>query len=133
MAVHLPLSLEAQVEAHTLMLSTNNIFAPSNGKPIMSPSQDVVMGCYYCTMLIPEGKGEGMLFSSMAEADHAYAQGVIALHSPIKVRLPEERRVKTEDDSAEFGVLIETTYGRVRFNMMLPVGMDFYNLSLIHI
>ena len=59
-----------------------------------------------------------MLFSSMAEADHAYAQGVIALHSPIKVRLPEERRVKTEDDSAEFGVLIETTYGRVRFNMM---------------
>jgi len=130
MAVHLPLSLEAQVEAHTLMLSTNNIFAPSNGKPIMSPSQDVVMGCYYCTMLIPEGKGEGMLFSSMAEADHAYAQGVIALHSPIKVRLPEERRVKTEDDSAEFGVLIETTYGRVRFNMMLPVGMDFYNHAL---
>ena len=130
MAVHLPLSLEAQVEAHTLMLSTNNIFAPSNGKPIMSPSQDVVMGCYYCTMAIPEGKGEGMIFSSMAEADHAYAQGVIALHSLIKVRLPEDRRIKTEDDSAEYGDLIETTYGRVRFNMMLPSGMDYYNQPL---
>ena len=130
MAVHLPLSLEAQVEAHTLMLSTNNIFAPSNGKPIMSPSQDVVMGCYYCTMTVPDGKGAGMVFSSMAEADHAFAQGVIALHSLVRVRLPEDRRVTTEDDSAVFGDLIETSYGRVRFNMMLPVGMDFYNQAL---
>ena len=64
MAVHLPLSIEAQVEAHTLMMSTNNIFSPSNGAPIISPSQDVVMGCYYITMPLPPGrKGEGMIFS----------------------------------------------------------------------
>ena len=65
MAVHLPLSIEAQVEAHTLMMSTNNIFAPSNGKPIMSPSQDTVMGCYYITLELPGRKGEGMKFSSL--------------------------------------------------------------------
>ncbi len=63
MAVHLPLSIEAQVEAHTLMMSTHNIFAPSNGKPIMSPSQDTVMGCYYITVEKPDCKGEGMVFS----------------------------------------------------------------------
>ena len=74
MAVHLPLSVEAQVEAHTLMLATNNIFAPSNGKPIMSPSQDVVMGCYYCTLTF-EGKGEGMTFSSPDEADFCIRSG----------------------------------------------------------
>ena len=63
MAVHLPLSIEAQVEAHTLMMSTNNIFSPANGAPIISPSQDVVMGCYYMTMSLPGRKGEGMIFS----------------------------------------------------------------------
>ncbi len=63
MAVHLPLSIEAQVEAHTLMMSTNNIFSPANGAPIISPSQDVVMGCYYMTMSLPDRKGEGMIFS----------------------------------------------------------------------
>ena len=68
MAVHLPLSIEAQVEAHTLMMSTNNVFAPSNGKPIMSPSQDIVMGCYYMTVEMPDRKGEGMIFSGYDEA-----------------------------------------------------------------
>lgn len=132
MAVHLPLSIEAQVEAHTLMMSTHNIFAPSNGKPIMSPSQDTVMGCAYTTMIIPDrSKGEGMIFSSLEEADYAFAQGIIDLHARIKVRLPENRRLKTEDDSAEYGAVIDTTYGRVRFNMMLPAGMDFYNKSIM--
>src|SRR5262249_48116356 len=69
MAVHLPLSIEAQVEAHTLMMSTNNIFGPANGRPIMSPSQDIVMGCYYISMSLPGLRGEGMTFSSMEEAD----------------------------------------------------------------
>ncbi len=130
MAVHLPLSLEAQVEAHTLMMSTHNIFAPSNGRPIMSPSQDTVMGCYYITIEKHSMKGEGMIFSSMEEADLAFQQGVIALHARIKVRLPKHRRLKTEEGNAKQGAIISTTYGRILFNMMLPNGMDFYNMPL---
>ncbi|MFO1066269.1 MAG: DNA-directed RNA polymerase subunit beta' [Pirellulales bacterium] len=130
MAVHLPLSLEAQVEAHTLMMSTHNIFAPSNGRPIMSPSQDTVMGCYYITLEKHSMRGEGMTFSSMEEADLAFHQGVIELHARIKVRLPKHRRLKTEEGNAKLGAVIETTYGRILFNMMLPNGMDFYNHAL---
>ncbi len=131
MAVHLPLSIEAQVESHTLMMSTNNIFAPSNGRPIMSPSQDMVMGCNYITLMLPGRKGEGMQFSSLEESDLAYSLGVIDMHARIKVRLPKNRRVKADDDeAAPPGQLIETTYGRVMFNMMLPAGMDFYNQPL---
>ena len=130
MAVHLPLSIEAQVEAHTLMMSTNNVFAPSNGKPIMSPSQDVVMGCYYSTIDMTDQRGEGMTFSSMAEAELAFQQGVIGLHAKIKVRLPGARRLKTENDTAKAGEIIETTAGRIHFNMMLPPGMDYYNYPM---
>lgn len=75
MAVHLPLSIEAQVEAHTLMLSTNNIFSPANGSPIISPSQDVVMGCYYLTMSLANRKGEGMIFRDMDEVQLAHSLG----------------------------------------------------------
>ena len=127
MAVHLPLSIEAQVESHTLMMSTNNVFAPSNGKPIMSPSQDIVMGCYYSTIELPDQKGEGMVFAGYHEVDLALAQSVVGLHSRIKMRLPKHQRLKTEDDSGTYGALIDTTPGRVRFNEMLPDGMDFYN------
>ncbi|MCA9197547.1 MAG: DNA-directed RNA polymerase subunit beta' [Planctomycetales bacterium] len=130
MAVHLPLSIEAQVEAHTLMLSTNNIFAPSNGRPIMSPSQDTVMGCYFITMVMPGMKGEGMCFSSPEEADLAYSLGVVGLHSKIKVKFPTSRRVRTEEDVVKDEQIIETTCGRIMFNMILPTGMDFYNMSL---
>jgi DNA-directed RNA polymerase subunit beta' len=130
MAVHLPLSIEAQVEAHTLMMSTNNIFGPANGKPIMSPSQDIVMGCYYITLDLANRKGQDMTFASLREADLAYALGVIDLHARIKVRLPEHRKVKTEDESGKPGAMIETTYGRIMYNMMLPEGMDFYNIPL---
>ena len=130
MAVHLPLSIEAQVEAHTLMLSTNNIFAPSNGRPIMSPSQDTVMGCNYVTLSLPNRKGQGMIFSSPEEADLAYSQGVIDIHAIVKVRLPATRKLKTEDDLAKAGELIESTYGRILFNTMLPEGMDYYNSPL---
>jgi DNA-directed RNA polymerase subunit beta' len=130
MAVHLPLSLEAQVEAHTLMMSTHNIFAPSNGRPIMSPSQDTVMGCYYITIEKPGMKGEGMVFSTMGEADLAFAQGVIDRHAKIKVRLPKHRRLKTEEGNAKMGDIVETTYGRILFNMMLPDGLDFYNHAM---
>ena len=131
MAVHLPLSIEAQVEAHTLMLATNNIFGPANGKPIMSPSQDIVMGCYFVSMMMPGRKGEGMTFSSMAEADLAYAMGIIDLHATIKVRLPADRLVNSKDDTkSQTGGIVETSVGRVLFNMMLPAGMDFYNMPL---
>jgi DNA-directed RNA polymerase subunit beta' len=131
MAVHLPLSIEAQVESHTLMLSTNNIFAPSNGKPIMSPSQDTVMGCFYATLELPNRPGTGMVFSSPEEVDLAYSQKVLDMHARIRVRLPKNQRLKTEDDTEPaLGAIIETTYGRVKFNMMLPEGMDYYNLRL---
>ena len=89
MAVHLPLSIEAQVEAHTLLMSTNNIFSPANGAPIISPSQDVVMGCYYMTASLPSSKGDGMKFSSVDEVQLAYSLGVVGTHAAIQVRLPE--------------------------------------------
>ncbi len=130
MAVHLPLSIEAQVEAHTLMMSTHNIFAPSNGRPIMSPSQDTVMGCYYISIEKPGMKGEGMIFATMGEADLAFAQGVIDRHAKIKVRLPRHRRLKTEEGNAKMGDIVDTTYGRILFNMMLPDGLDFYNHAM---
>ena len=131
MAVHLPLSIEAQVEAHTLMMSTNNIFGPANGKPVMSPSQDIVMGCYYITMSLPGRRGEGMSFASLEEADLAYSQGVIELHARIKVRLPEGTQIKTDNDESHTPTgVIETTYGRIMFNLMLPRGMSYYNQPL---
>ncbi len=130
MAVHLPLSIEAQVEAHTLMMSTNNIFGPANGKPIMSPSQDIVMGCFYITLDLPNRRGEGMTFAGLKEADLAYALGVIDLHAKIKVRLPENRKIKSEDEAVKPGAMIETTYGRIMYNLILPEGMDYYNVPL---
>jgi len=131
MAVHLPLSIEAQVEAHTLLLSTNNIFAPSNGKPIMSPSQDTVMGCNYITLELPGRKGEGMMFTSAAEADLAFSHGKIEAHAKIKVRLPSWQKLKSEGEERQKpGAIIQTTYGRLLFNAILPKGMDFYNKGM---
>ncbi|NDE13024.1 MAG: DNA-directed RNA polymerase subunit beta', partial [Actinobacteria bacterium] len=109
---------------------THNIFAPSNGKPIMSPSQDTVMGCNYITIMLAEQKGEGMTFANPTEADYAYSVGKIALHAKIKARLPKGRKLKTDDRSAPGGQIVETTYGRILFNSILPEGMDFYNQSL---
>jgi DNA-directed RNA polymerase subunit beta' len=129
MAVHLPLSIEAQVEAHTLMMSTNNIFSPSNGAPIISPSQDVVMGCYYVTMSLQGRKGEGMIFSSLNEVQLAYSLGAVDTHARIKVKLPPTRRLKSEENSKP-GALIDTTVGRVLFNMTLPDGMPYYNIPM---
>ena len=126
MAVHLPLSLEAQVEAHTLMLSTNNIFSPANGSPIISPSQDVVMGCYYITMCLPNMMGEGMTFSSKDELLLAFAQKVVHLHAKVKVRMPATRWLKS-DPRIKGGDVFDTTPGRVIFNDILPDGMPYYN------
>jgi DNA-directed RNA polymerase subunit beta' len=118
MAVHLPLSIEAQVEAHTLMMSIHNIFSPANGAPIISPSQDVVMGCYYVTMNVPERKGDGMTFGSVQE--------VMLAHSLGKV----DTRVLKAEGEQKPGAVIETTVGRVFFNDMLPKGMPFYNIAM---
>jgi DNA-directed RNA polymerase subunit beta' len=131
MAVHLPLSIEAQVEAHTLMLSTNNIFSPANGAPIISPSQDVVMGCYYLTMSLPGRRGEGMVFKSFEEVEIAHSLGKADTHAKIKVKLPAERRLKTDVEAlGKPGAVIETTVGRVLFNAVLPKGMLFYNIPM---
>jgi DNA-directed RNA polymerase subunit beta' len=131
MAVHLPLSIEAQVEAHTLMLATNNIFSPANGAPIISPSQDVVMGCYYLTMSVPGRRGEGMAFRNFAEVELAHSLGKVDTHAKIKVKLPANRQLKTDDDSnSEPGAVIDTTAGRVLFNSILPEGMLFYNIPM---
>jgi DNA-directed RNA polymerase subunit beta' len=89
MAVHLPLSIEAQVEAHTLMMSVHNIFSPANGNPIISPSQDVVMGCYYLSVSLPDRKGQGMVFSSLEELQLAYSLGKVDTHAAAS---PAEKR-----------------------------------------
>jgi DNA-directed RNA polymerase subunit beta' len=131
MAVHLPLSIEAQVEAHTLMMSTNNIFSPANGAPIISPSQDIVMGCYYLTLSKPGRPGEGMSFASTAEVHLAFAQGRVTTHTRIKVRLPREKRVKGEGaETYRPGRLLATTVGRVIFNDIVNPSMSFYNLTM---
>ncbi|QDU39837.1 DNA-directed RNA polymerase subunit beta' [Maioricimonas rarisocia] len=131
MAVHLPLSIEAQVEASTLMMSTHNVFSPANGQPIITPSQDIVMGCAYCTLKRPGLEGEGMVFSSTDEAITAYQQGKVHRHAIVKVRLPKDKRVKGEGaDTYKPGSLIETTVGRVLFNDALPETMSYYNLGM---
>ena len=131
MAVHLPLSIEAQVEASTLMMSVHNIFSPANGNPIISPSQDVVMGCYYLSISLPDRKGQGMIFSSLEEVQLAYSLGKIDTHARIKVKLPPGRRLKVDEESqSKPGAIIDTTVGRVLFNTILPKGMMFYNHPL---
>ncbi len=129
MAVHLPLSIEAQTEARVLMLSTNNIFSPSNGNPIISADQDIVLGCYFLTLDKEGQKGEGKVFSSYDEAGMALDAGVVNLHSLVKITLEAGRLV---DDGGPVkkpwpGGLIETTPGRLVFNEALPKGMPFYN------
>src|SRR5262249_57742904 len=86
MAVHVPLSLEAQLEARVLMMSTNNILHPANGSPIIVPSQDFVLGLYYVSMMREKEPGEGMMLGSIAEVEHALAAGLVTLHAKVKGR-----------------------------------------------
>ncbi|HUU30514.1 MAG TPA: DNA-directed RNA polymerase subunit beta' [Phycisphaerae bacterium] len=132
MAVHLPLSIEAQVDATVLMLSTNNIFSPSNGKPIMSPSQDIVLGCYYLTTMRRGLKGEGKIFRDFQEVIAAHAHGKVALQAPIVVRLPEGIKLAELDglEKEPENRRIETTVGRILFDDVLPEGMPFYNIDM---
>ena len=131
MAVHLPLSIEAQVEATTLMMSTNNIFSPSNGAPIISPSQDIVMGCYYLTLCKPGRVGDGICFAGIQEMYAAFGQSKVTVHTRVKIRLPKDRRVRGGGVS-EVGApnVVETSVGRIIFNDFLPAGMHFYNQTM---
>src|SRR6478609_1137975 len=131
MAVHLPLSIEAQVEAMTLMMATNNIFSPANGNPIISPTQDIVMGSYYLTIARAGEPGDGMIFSSPNEVFLAHSQGKVAVHSVIKLRLPAHKKLRG-DFEKEFspGMIVQTTVGRVVFNDILHAKMPYYNLTL---
>ncbi len=113
MAVHVPLSIEAQMESTLLMMSTNNIFSPSNGQPILTPTQDIVLGCHYLTREKPKALGEGRLFSSREEALVAYEDSVVVGHAAVKLR--------------EKGEIIETTVGRVVLNDLLPPEIPFAN------
>jgi len=133
MAVHLPLSVEAQVEATVLMLSTNNIFSPANGSPIITPSQDIVLGLHYLTLMRAENKDEIPRFASKMEALLAYDLKVVRLHENIQVRIEVGRIVRNEDGkeyAVEDNKTIETTVGRLIFNDVLEKGMPFYNLSM---
>ncbi|MHC4707075.1 MAG: DNA-directed RNA polymerase subunit beta', partial [Planctomycetota bacterium] len=139
MAVHLPLSIEAQAESHTLMMPTSNIFSPADGAPMVGPSQDMVMGNYYLTYAVQGEKGEGMAFRDAFEAIMAYEMGKISLQARIKVRVNKkvvevggvERK---EEQDRVLGtkryMLAETTAGRCIFNDVLSEEMPFYNMTM---
>jgi len=132
MAVHLPLSYEAQIEATALMISTNNIFTPANGSPIISPSQDIVLGCFYLTTRREKELGEDKSFASCQEVFRAYADEKVGIHASIRVRLPEGTEVIGSDTRfvTESGKQVETSVGRVLFNDILPDGCPFWNIEL---
>ncbi len=131
MAVHLPLSYEAQIEATALMMSTNNIFTPANGSPIISPSQDIVLGCFYLTTNREGEPGQGMRFSGVQEVFRAYADGKVGVHARVHVKLPAGRRIEGKDGpSVSSGKPVETTVGRVIFNDILPAECPFWNKEL---
>jgi len=138
MAVHLPLSVEAQAEAHVLMLATNNIFSPADGRPIMSPSQDIVLGIFYLTTWHPDEPGEREAgkewgFMSVAEALLAYDRGELGLHTHIAVRIDRPQvidELKAQPRELGSNEKIITTVGRLILNDILPVEMPFYNFHI---
>ncbi len=131
MAVHLPLSIEAQAEAITLMLSTNNIFSPASGEPIITPTQDIVLGCSYLTMSTQDDEEKLRKFSNTDEVVYALSVNKVRLHTKIEIRLKQTKVVKDRAGSEEAkNGLCKTTVGRVVFNSILPDGMPFYNYSL---
>ena len=124
MAVHVPLTLEAQLEARTLMMSTNNILAPANGEPIIVPSQDVVLGLYYMTRSRVNAKGEGMTFADAKEVQRAYETGNAHLQARIKVRITDVFNNK-EGERVRETAIVDTTVGRVLLFNIVPEGLPF--------
>jgi DNA-directed RNA polymerase subunit beta' len=125
MAVHVPLSLESQLEARALMMSSNNILSPANGDPIIVPSQDVVLGLYYMTRQRVGARGEGMFFSDVGEVHRAYESRMIDLQAKIKVRLREWTRTEPGAPLTERRRLVDTSAGRALLSEILPRGLSF--------
>jgi len=124
MAVHVPLSLEAQAEARTLMLASNNVLSPANGEPIIVPSQDIVLGLYYMTREMVNAKGEGMMFADVTEARRAYDNREAALHARVTVRI-KEVTLDENKNRVETIKRVETTLGRALLSEILPPGLPF--------
>jgi DNA-directed RNA polymerase subunit beta' len=129
MAVHVPLSVEAQMECRTLMLASNNVLFPSNGEPSIVPSQDVVLGLYYTTRDRINGKGEGLIFSDTGEVQRAFDAGEVELNSRINVRLTEYSKDKETGEFVGSTKLWETTAGRALLSEILPKGLPFANIN----
>jgi DNA-directed RNA polymerase subunit beta' len=124
MAVHVPLSLEAQLEARALMMSSNNILSPANGDPIIVPSQDVVLGLYYLTREKIGARGEGMFFADTSEAHRAYEGRQVDLQARVKVRVPEYSVVNGKVGPKKM-IVVDTTVGRALLSEILPKGLPF--------
>jgi len=124
MAVHVPLTIEAQLEARSLMMSTNNILSPASGEPIIVPSQDVVLGLYYLTRERINAKGEGRIFASADEAQNFYEEGLVDIHAKVQIRMPKDR-----GNPSSGYELVETTVGRAILAQILPKGLAFENIN----
>ncbi|MBN8801971.1 MAG: DNA-directed RNA polymerase subunit beta' [Stenotrophomonas acidaminiphila] len=124
MAVHVPLSLEAQLEARALMMSTNNILSPANGEPIIVPSQDVVLGLYYLSRALINKKGEGMVFANTNEVKRAYDNRVVELHAKVKVRITQVERDEQGNKVSKTSIQ-DTTVGRALLSEIMPEGLPF--------
>ena len=129
MAVHVPLSVEAQMEARTLMLASNNVLFPASGEPSIVPSQDVVLGLYYTTRERINAKGEGMVFADVSEVLRALDNGVVELTAKISVRLPQWEKNKETGEFVKSISLVDTTVGRALLSEILPKGLPFSNLN----
>jgi len=129
MAVHVPLTIEAQLEARVLMMSTNNILSPANGEPIIVPSQDVVLGLYYMTREAINVKGEGRIFADLQEVDRAYRSGQANLHAKVKVRI-FEKVIDTSGGVVEQTRIVDTTVGRALLFQIVPLGLSYDLVNL---
>ena len=116
MAVHLPLTARAQAEARDLMVTSKNLLAPASGEPIVTPSQDMILGAYYISSVKENAKGTGNIYASMDDVSHAIDAGELSYHALIKVRIE--------------GKIIETTYGRLLFDKIVPVELGYINETL---
>ncbi|UYZ85043.1 DNA-directed RNA polymerase subunit beta' [Entomomonas sp. E2T0] len=125
MAVHVPLTIEAQLEARALMMSTNNVLSPANGEPIIVPSQDVVLGLYYMTREAVNAKGEGRAFADLQEVDRAYRSGEAALHAKVKVRINEVVKDRDTGEITKNTRIVDTTIGRALLFQIVPDGLSF--------
>jgi DNA-directed RNA polymerase subunit beta' len=130
MAVHVPLSLEAQLEARALMMSSNNILSPANGDPIIVPTQDVVLGLYYMTRELVNVRGEGMVFANLAEVHRAYETRTVDLHAKVKVRI-RETEIAPDGTRTPKSSVVDTTVGRALLAEILPEGLPFALINTV--